>query len=126
MLAYLTGSDEGPKSESIFSNWNKKIISISTNRMIVEFISDDVLELKGFSANIYFTPFPNKDCESWLDMNKETFKSPNYPQTYCKSSKCSWLITVHHDQHITLDVIEFYVRYLSCHLLQNYISYNFF
>ena len=111
MMAYLTGSDTGPKSEYTDSNWNKKIISISTNRMIVEFISDDVLELNGFSANIYFTPFPNKDCESWLDMNKETFKSPNYPQTYNYSIKCSWLISVDHDYYITLVVSEFKERY---------------
>ena len=79
--------------------------------MNIEFKSDDAVENKGFSANIYFTPFPNKECKSWLDMNKKTFKSPNYPQTYYNSIKCGWLITVDHDQHITLNVTEFYVRY---------------
>lgn len=111
LVAHLTGPDEGPKSRSSTSNWNKKIISVSTNKMNIEFKSDGVLEYKGFSANIYFTLFPNKECESWMDTNKEIFKSPNYPQTYYNSSKCSWLITVDHDQHITLDVTEFYVRY---------------
>ena len=111
LVAYLSGPDAGPKSVDSTSNWDKKIISISTNRMIVEFISDDILELKGFSANIYFTPFPNKECESWLDMNKKIFKSPNYPQPYHNSKRCSWLITVDHDNHITLHVGEFYVRY---------------
>ena len=79
--------------------------------MMIEFRSDDDREYKGFSLNIYFTPLPNKECESWLDMNKKTFKSPNYPQTHDYSIKCSWLITVDHDYHLTLDVTEFYVRY---------------
>ena len=110
MVAYLTGTDVGPKSESATSNWDKKSISISTNKMIIEFRSDDYVEYKGFSANIYFTPIPNKECESWLDMNKKIFKSPNYPQTYHNSKKCSWLITVDHDYHITLNFFELYVR----------------
>ena len=79
--------------------------------MTIEFISDDILSHIGFSANIYFTPFSNNECESWLDVNKKIFKSPNYPQTYYNSSKCSWLITVDHDYHITLHVREFHVRY---------------
>ena len=116
MVVYLTGPDAGPKSVDSTSNWNKKIISSSTNKMHIEFKSDDTLEYKGFSANIYFTPLPNKECESWLDMNKKIFNSPNYPQTYHISMKCSWLITVDHDYHITLDLFEFYVRYQT----QNY------
>ena len=111
LVAHLTGPDEGPKSESAFSNWDKKIISSSTNRMNIEFKSDDKLESKGFSSNIYFTSILNKECESWLDMNKKTLKSPNYPQTYDYTTKCNWLITVDHDYHITLDVRDFHVRY---------------
>ena len=79
--------------------------------MNIEFKSDDYMEWRGFSAKIYFTPIPNKECESWLDMNKKTLKSPNYPQEYDYGIKCSWLITVDHDYHLTLDVSEFYVRY---------------
>ena len=110
LVAYLTGPDEGPKSVSAVSNWNKKIISISTNKMNIEFRSDDVREKKGFSETIYFTRIPNRECESWLDMNKKTLKSPNYPQEYHNYKKCSWLITIDNDYHITLDVGEFYVR----------------
>ena len=116
MVAYLTGIDEGPKSESYISNWNKKIISSSTNKVIIEFKSDELWQFRGFSVNIYFTPVPKKECESWLDMKKITFKSPNYPQTYHTSMKCTWLITVDYDYHITLDLLEFYVRYQ----VQNY------
>ena len=118
MVAYFTGPDEGPKSESAVSNWDKKIISISTNKMIIEFKSDDSWESKGFSANIHFTPIPNKECDSWLDMSKKIFKSPNYPQTYHNNKKCSWLITVDPDYHITLNFIDLYVRY------QIHISYR--
>ena len=111
MVAHLTGPDRGPKSELAASNWNKKILSISTNRMSIEFRSDDFLEYKGFSANIYFAPIPNKECESWLDMNKKTLKSPNYPLTYYNGIKCRWLIIIDHAYHISLDISEFYVRY---------------
>ena len=86
--------------------------------MNIEFKSDDFMESKGFSANIYFTPVPSKECESWLDMNKKIFKSPNYPQTFHIVMKCSWLITVDYDYHITLDFFELYVRYQ----IQNYDS----
>ena len=82
MVAYLTGPDEGPISQSFVSNWKKKIISSSTNKLKIEFKSDDIWEQKGFSANIFFTNFTNKECKSWLDINKKILKSPNYPQTY--------------------------------------------
>ena len=108
----MSGPDAGPKSKEGDSNWNKKIISVATNRMNIEFKSDIYFQAKGFSANIYFTPIPNKECESWLDMSKKIFKSPNYPQLYHNSiMKCSWLITVDHDYHITLNFIDLYVRY---------------
>ena len=118
LVAYITGKDAGPKSVAADSNWNKKTISISTNKIQIDFISDDFNYNKGFSANIYFIPIPNKECESWLNMDKKEFKSPNYPQTYHNSKKCSWLITIDHDNHITLEFIELYVRYQIC-------NYNF-
>ena len=99
----MTSPDEGPDS----SNWNKKTISISTRKMNIEFKSDAFTEQKGFSANIYFTP--NRECESWLNMNKKMFKSPNYPEIYT-SKNCSWLITVEQENHITLNIIDLYVR----------------
>ena len=117
MITYLTGPDIGPKSESDISNWDKKFISISTNKMIIEFKSDDFYEDKGFSANIYYTSIPNMECESWLDMNKKKFKSPTIQ--YHISNKCSWLITVHQDCHIMLDFIELYVRYPNIYTFRN-------
>ena len=110
LVAHLTGPDVGPKSESLFSNWDKKVISTSSHRINIKFASDDAAEYKGFSANIYFRPVLNKECNSWLDMDKKTFKSPYYPQLYHNCKKCSWLITVDHDYYITLDVTEYSVR----------------
>ena len=107
----MSGPDAGPKSKEGDSNWNKKIISVATNRMNIEFKSDIYFQAKGFSANIYFTPIPNKECESWLDMKKKIFRSPNYPKTH-NSKKCSWLITGEHENHITLNLIYLYVRLL--------------
>ena len=108
----MTGPDEGPKRYSSISNWEKKIISISTNKMIVEFVTEGSEWLqndRGFFAHYYFTR-KNKECELWLAMNKTILKSPNYPGSYQNSMKCRWLITGHHDNHITLDLIEFHVR----------------
>ena len=109
LVAYLSGQDVGPTSKVAVSNWNKKIISVSTNQMNIEFKSDDSWEYNGFSAKIYFTPISHEECESWMDMKKKVFKSPNYPKTYA-SKKCSWIITVDHDFHITLNFIELFVR----------------
>ena len=111
LVAFLTSTDRGPSSKLDISNWNKKIISSSTNRINIEFNSDDIWKNIGFSANIYFKQFPKKECESWLDMNKKTLKSPNYPLAYSNSLNCTWLITVDQNCHITLDVTEYYVRY---------------
>ena len=115
MVAHLTGPDIGPRYTTEMANWDKKIISSSTNKMNIEFKSGEYhgYEYKGFSAIIFFTPFPNIECQSWLDMNKKILKSPNYPKPYHTSKKCSWLITVDHDYHITLNIIELHVRYIS-------------
>ena len=108
----MTGADLGPRSELASSNWDKKIISTSTKKMKIEFKSDEAGQYKGFSAKIHFSPIPNKECESWIDMTKKIFKSPNYPQSY-HAKKCHWLITVDLDSHITLNFIELYVRFRS-------------
>ena len=111
LITKLTGSDTGPKSEYSYSNWKKKIISSSTNKIIIMFKSDNLYAYKGFSANILFSPVPSEKCKSWLDMNKKTFASPNYPKSYQSNMKCSWLITVGYHNHITLNILELHVRY---------------
>ena len=120
----MTGIDVGPKRTTSDSNWNKKTISTSTNKMRINFKSDDIWMSKGFIANIYFIPISNKECESWLDMDKKVFTSPNYPQTQHHIIKCSWLITINYDYHITLDFIDLYVRYQICIKKEEYLIYR--
>ena len=122
LITRLTGPDWGPISDKglDYSYWEQKIIS-TANSMVIRFQSDESdTQYKGFAANIHYTLLQNKKCESWLDMNKSTFKSPNYPHIYYSTMKCSWLITVDHESYITLDVTEYYVRY------QIFISSVFF
>ena len=106
MIASLTGPDSGPKSYGILSNWQKKIISSTSNKMLVEFRSDDVDERGGFSTLIRYSPLPSKDCEVGLDMTKKTIQSPNYPDSYDNNLSCKWLISVPHGSHITLKFLQ--------------------
>ena len=110
LISKLTGSDVGPKSQTASSNWNKKVISSSSNQMVVEFKSDDALEYSGFHVSIDYNPMPSQECATWLDMNDKTIKSPNYPNLYDNNILCKWLITVQHGFHIALDFQEFDVR----------------
>ena len=110
LISNLTGPDVGPKSQMAYSNWDKKVISSSSNQMVVEFKSDDTLEYSGFHVSIDYFPMPSQDCATWLDMNDKTIKSPNYPNLYDNNILCKWLITVQHGFHIALDFQEFDVR----------------
>ena len=112
-IANLTGPDAGPKSKFAYSNWEKKVISSSSNKMMVEFKSDDTLEYTGFSLSIQFTPFQNDMCQSCLDMEQKTLKSPNYPKSYGNNVTCYWIITAQHGYHITLELQELNVKYFE-------------
>ena len=81
--------------------------------MIVEFKSDDTLEYTGFSLSIQFTPFQNDMCQSCLDMEQKTLKSPNYPKSYGNNVTCYWIITAQHGYHITLELQDFNVKYFE-------------
>ena len=108
LMSRLSGPDLGPKSQYTQSNWDKKIISSSGNKIMVEFRSDHFLEQTGFSASIIFTTqFQSKMCESSLDLDNKTFLSPNYPNFYDDITSCDWLITVKHGHHIELKFHEF-------------------
>ena len=114
MIANLTAPDAGPQSEHSSSNWQKKIISSSSNNMLVKFKSDHVrnshlVEFAGFSASIYYSP---KECQASLDMTKKTIQSPNHFDSYDKNLSCKWLISVPYGSHITLKFLEFDVRFL--------------
>ena len=111
MISRLTGPDAGPKSKDATGNWEKKVISSSSNKMMVEFKSDDTIEHTGFSLSIQFTPFQNDFCQSCLDMEQKTLKSPNYPKSYGTNVSCDWLITAQQGFHIALELQEFNVKY---------------
>ena len=116
VLTNLTGSDLGPislKSPYYHSHWHKKIISSTNNKMLVEFRSDDVIEVDGFSASIHYSPLPSKECEAGLDMTKKTIQSPNYPDSYDNNLSCKWLISVPHGSHITLEFLQFNVGFFG-------------
>ena len=109
----MSGQDVGPKSQMTYSNWEKKIISSSYNMMVVEFKSNDKIQGTGFSLNIQFTPMENPICESCLNMEEKTLKSPNHPKSYGNNVSCNWLITAEHGFHITLTLQDFDVKYIN-------------
>ena len=111
LISRLSVSDAGPKSQYSYSNWEKKIISSSSSKMRVEFKSDEFVEWTGFFLSIHFTPFQNDMCQSCLDMEQKTLKSPNYPKSSGKNVTCNWIITAQHGFHITLELQEFNVKY---------------
>ena len=114
MIVSLTGPDYGPISYNTFhdnSRWQKKIISSTSNKMLVEFRSDDFGEWDGFAAFIHFSPLPSKQCENGLDLTTKTIQSPNYPDLYNNNLVCKWLISVSDRSHITLKFLLFDVRF---------------
>ena len=64
LISRLSGPDTGPKSQYVYSNWEKKVISGLSNKMMIEFKSDDIQEDTGFSLNILFAPLQNEICQS--------------------------------------------------------------
>ena len=110
MIASLTGTDLGPISLGypyFYGHWQKKIISSTSNKMLVKFRSDDTWENIGFSASIHYSPLPSKECEKGLDISMKTIQSPNYPNSYDNNLTCKWLISVPHGSHITLKFLQF-------------------
>ena len=102
MIASLTGLDSGPQSYWQWSNWQKKIISSTGNKILIEFRSDDDDEAIGFAASILYSPLPSIKCVKGLDMTMKTIQSPNYPDSYNNNVDCKWLISVPYGLHITL------------------------
>ena len=117
LIASITGPDaRGPQSYFTpyqTSRWQKKIISSTSNNMLVEFRSDDVVEefygFYGFSASIHYILLPSKECENGLDMTRKTIQSPNQPDIYDNNLVCKWLITVRHGCYIKLKFLWFEV-----------------
>ena len=118
----MNGLDRGPKSQFIPlpSNWEKKIISSSGHRMMIEFQSDNSLEWSGFSAFISYHEIQSENCNSWLNMNEGTLKTPDYPNSYDKIISCKWVITVKHGYYISLKFIDFEVIFLTVNISTMY------
>ena len=115
LIASLTESDEGPQSYSIpGSYWKKKIISCASNKMFVEFRSEDYVAnqiIYGFSESMHYSPSPRKECKAGLDMTMKTIQSPSYPDSYDNNLDCKWLISVPRGSHITLKFLHFDVGF---------------
>ena len=67
---------------------HKRTISSSGKDMLVQFLTDDYLTARGFSASFNYVPI-DPDCANWLNLTEQLFKSPDYPKVYY----CSWVIT---------------------------------
>ena len=114
LIARLLGTDSGPKSKLTSSYWEDKVISASSNNIMVEFKSDNHLEYIGFSATIQFNLLNKTKCESWMDMNDKMLQSPSFPNSYGNNIFCNHLITVKPAFHIILDFLEFDVGFYHC------------
>ena len=116
VIASLTGADSGPYYS--WSRWQKKIVSSTSNKMLVEFRSAQIRSVmywfgNGFSASIHYLPLPRRECEAGLDMTKKTIQSPNYPNLYENNLSCKWLISVPHGSHITLTFLQLDVGFFG-------------
>ena len=58
-LEFKSFTVEGPEY-----HWKKKIVSSSSNRMLVEFKSDEASQEIGFSASIHYSALPSQKCDS--------------------------------------------------------------
>ena len=85
-------------------NSNKKSVSSSGSHMLVQFVTDNELNLGGFSAKIYYTPI-NPICKGWLNINSSYLTSPDSPTV-----DCSWVITKSMGSTISIQFHTFEVK----------------
>ena len=88
----------------LFYNDIKKSFSSSGYQMLVQFLTDHVYSLPGFSAKIYYTPI-NPICKDWLNITSGYINSPEYP-----TQDCSWVIAVSMTSTITIQFHTFEVK----------------
>ena len=96
-------------------NRNRKTVSSTGQKMLVQFLTDGERTLSGFNASFYFNPI-NKNCTDWLTPDK--LISPNYPKI-----NCSWVITAPIGSTIYIEFESFEVKYHSFILLINISKY---
>ena len=84
-------------------NPNKKSVSSSGSHMLVQFVTDNELNLGGFSAKIYYTPI-NPICKDWLNITTGFLTSPDHP-----TMDCSWVISASMGSTISIQFHVFQV-----------------
>ena len=72
--------------------------------MLVQFVTDQVFVLYGFSAKIHYTPI-NPICKDWLNITSGYLTSPEYP-----TQDCSWVITASMSSTISIQFHNFEVK----------------
>ena len=50
------------------------------------------------------------DCQDWIDLNKGTLLSPNYPFEYGNNVDCAWLLNAPAKHNVWLRVVDMDVR----------------
>ena len=46
------------------------------------------------------------DCQFWIDFNKNTLTSPNYPFEYGNAVDCAWLLAAPVAHNVWLQVVD--------------------
>ena len=87
-------------------------ISSSGKDMLVQFLSDDELVLKGFRAYFHYVTIKS-NCENWLDRTAHLLKSPDYP-----TIDCTWVITA---PSIDSTIIIEFASFEVIHLLSKFL-----
>ena len=85
-------------------------VTSTTNKMLVSFYSDPIINFNGFYINIYENPH---FCEQWIDYKKGTIKSPTFPDEKTNKLDCLWLITADEGFTITINVEHLFVKFFS-------------
>ncbi|XP_040184665.1 embryonic protein UVS.2-like [Rana temporaria] len=80
----------------------------TTNKMLLEFVSDNSTEATGFKAS-----YSTVSCGSVLSNPTGTFSTPNYPSNYPNYMDCTWVVTAPIGYQVSVNVTDFSVEYRS-------------
>ncbi|KAK3593640.1 hypothetical protein CHS0354_025531 [Potamilus streckersoni] len=83
----------------------------SSNFLLIRFISDQDVEMSGFSAK--WTSVTSEKCGGNLTAMRKLqwFTSPNYPRNYPNNILCDWIITApEQDRVVTIQIEDFLVE----------------
>lgn len=85
----------------------KKIISSSTDKMLVRFITDKEGEDVGWAASYYIAPIVYCKDVLLFDKESDTITDGSSENNYSDYSNCKWLIQPKNANYIKLDFLEF-------------------